>query len=187
MSVFNRFIINSSSTDVNINDTKTLNIICNGLCQFVSNTNQVKSIGIGVHIPLFDKKYDLSLGLNRFELDSNTLPALTNSHAEIISAIFALQQAISITEKHPKIYENVTFHSDSLFLINVMNKNLKIWIEKNWEPNNHNIVLYKQVFEALLSLCFLLDNVTISWNCLKRSENNIYNRIAMGLAQQATQ
>ena len=73
LSVFNRFIINSYSNEVNINDSKTLNIISNGLCQFVPHKNQVKLIGIEVHIPLYDKKYDVSLGLNQFEIGSKSL------------------------------------------------------------------------------------------------------------------
>ena len=157
-----------------------MEVYCDGSCLYNGIKNaEKKSLGIGVHFP-YNRKYDLSLGI----ADKNI--EFTNNQAEIVAAIFSLEQALKVINIEPIKYQKVIIYTDSNYVVTAMTKWIFSWRKKNWRKADNQNVINEDGFKYLLEICQKFDEIKIEWKHVEGHNGDTCNSTAHKLAFKAS-
>jgi ribonuclease HI len=138
------------------NDTnpQVLRIFCEGAI-FKNET----LIGIGIHIPNIDNKFDLSRGLKATEIKTNY------NEIQVVAAIFGLRQALKVIEEYKNTYKIIMVYTDSQILISILSR------EKN-QVKPKSKIIHAQLYSNILDLIKQFEPLEIKWVNRNKSKVN---------------
>lgn len=108
------------------------------------------------------------------ELSGSVLGVSTNQRMEIIAAIESLR-----TIKYPA---NITFYTDSVYVVSAMNEYITGWIIRGWRNPKLKLIENKDLWLKLLKIS---SKHKITWNYIKGHNDHPYQERANELAQAA--